>query len=472
MESEEDSKEAQRLVRCAQRPPSMSVEKILVVDDDLLVRNFLCETLRRKGIEVSIAENGQKAVKLLKEASFDMVITDMKMDGLTGIDVLRKVKELHPSTLVVIITAFGSIENTVEAMRLGAFNYILKPFSPDAIEAVIEKAREHLSLVEENNYLRHQLTTGGSHAKPRVIGESPVMKQILADVAHIAKSNSSVFISGESGTGKEVIANTIHYSSPRSHCPFIKVNCAAVPETLIESEFFGHEKGAFTGANAKRLGRFELANGGSLLLDEVTEIPASLQAKLLRVVQEQEFERVGGSKPINVDVRLISTSNRNVKEAVENKILRADLYYRLNVIPIYLPPLRERREDIIPLAEYFLEKMCLDNKKGIKTLTPDAKKKLLDYPWPGNIRELANIIERIIVMDTSLHIAGEHLYLDSPGTITVPGSANLPIGITLQELEKRHIIETLQQQQNDRAKTAEILGISLRTLRTKLEHYL
>ncbi len=461
----------------------MSIDKVLVVDDEMLVRNFLAETLKRKGLDVTTAENGTKAFQQLKDSVFDMVITDMKMPDYTGIDVLRKVKELNPATLVIVITAFGSIENAVEAMRLGAFNYLIKPFSPDTIEAVLEKAKEHLSLVEENSYLRQQLSSKGSHSLYQVIGESPAMKQILAAVETVAKSNASIFINGESGTGKEVIAHAIHYSSLRANKPFIKVNCAAIPETLIESEFFGHEKGAFTGANAKRLGRFELAHGGTLLLDEVTEIPLALQAKLLRVIQEQEFERVGGSKPVKVDVRLVSTSNRDMKEAIAQKVLREDLYYRLNVVPIHLPPLRERIEDIIPLANYFLQKMCEENHKEIKTLSKEAIKKLLEYNWPGNTRELANVIERAVVMDANKVVASEHLYID--GKIALPGASThmpqlippqitppaLPVGITLQELEKQLIIETLQAYQNNRTKTAETLGISIRTLRNKLHEY-
>lgn len=460
----------------------MAIEKILIVDDEMLVRNFLAETLKRKGLDIVTAENGQKAVSILKESSFDMVITDMKMPDLTGIDVLRKVKELVPNTLVVVITAHGSIENAVEAMRLGAFNYLLKPFSPDTIETIIEKAKEHLCLVEENQYLRQQISTGGGRNLNCVIGESPSMKEILADVERVAKSNASVFITGESGTGKEVIAQAIHAKSLRCNKPFIKVNCAAVPETLIESEFFGHEKGAFTGANSRRLGRFELAHGGTLLLDEVTEIPQGLQAKLLRVIQEQEFERVGGTKLVKVDVRLISTSNRPIKDAISQKILREDLYYRLNVVPIYLPPLRERQEDIIPLAEYFLQKMCQENHKEAKKLNQGAKRKLLDYHWPGNTRELANIIERAVVMDSSATIASQHLYIDrqapseterypSSPFLSTQASYNLPIGLTLQELEKRLIIETLEANHNNRTKTAETLGISIRTLRNKLHEY-
>lgn len=454
----------------------MSIEKILIVDDELIVRNFLAETLRRKGLDVTTAENGLKAQALLKETVFDLVITDMKMPDITGIDVLRKVKELSPSTIVIVITAFGSIENAVEAMRLGAFNYLIKPFSPDTIEAIIEKAREHVSLLEENQYLRQQVSSGSNRNYSQMVGESPAMKKIIADVAQVSKSNASVFINGESGTGKEVVAHAIHFQSTRANKPFIKVNCAAVPDTLIESEFFGHEKGAFTGANIKKPGRFELANTGTLLLDEVTEIPLPLQAKLLRVIQEHEFERVGGTKPIKVDVRIISTTNRDIKQAIEDKVLREDLYYRLNVVPIYLPPLRERKEDIIPLAEYFAKKLCQENHRELKQLTSEAKKKLLDYYWPGNARELANILERAVVMDASKLIDPVHLYLENtpaaklspPASIT---SSSLPTGMTLQELEKRLIIETLEANKNNRTKTAQVLGISIRTLRNKLHDY-
>lgn len=455
----------------------MAIEKILIVDDEILVRNFLAETLRRKKFDVATAENGNKAIALLKETTFDLVITDMKMPDITGIDVLRKVKELSPNTVVVIITAFGSIENAVDAMRLGAFNYLIKPFSPDTIEAVIEKAQEHLSLLEENQYLRQQLAPSNSRSGHAFICESPAMKQILNQVTQVAKSNASIFIHGESGTGKEVIAHAIHSNSPRANRPFIKVNCAAIPETLIESEFFGHEKGSFTGATARRLGRFELANGGTLLLDEITETPPGLQAKLLRVTQEQEFERVGGTKPVKVDVRLISTSNRDMKEAIAQKMIREDLYYRLDVVPIYLPPLRERKEDIIPLANHFLEKIALENHRERKTLTEDARKKLLAYSWPGNIRELSNVIERAVVMDNAQQVAAEHLFIELPVLSQSKASSaaethtKLPSGISLQELEKQLIVETLQAQHNNRSKTAEILGISPRKLTSKLQEY-
>jgi len=446
----------------------MAIEKILIVDDELLIRNFLTETLRRKGYETRVADGGKAAFAALRKEHFDLVITDMKMPDTTGIDVLRRVKELSPETVVVIITAFGTIENAVEAMRLGAFNYLIKPFTPDTIEAVIAKASEHRSLVEENSYLRQAIATApGSRSIQRVVAEGKTMKKIMRDVAQIAKSNAAVFITGESGTGKEVIAHAIHHSSPRAGRSYIRVNCAAVPDALVESEFFGHEKGAFTGAQTKRIGRFELAHTGSLLLDEITEIPMGMQSKLLRAIQEQEFERVGGSKSVSVDVRLISTSNRNLKESIRRKEFREDLYYRLNVIPIHLPPLRDRTEEILPLADYFLERMCQENHKPLLQLSSEAKKQLQEYPWPGNIRELANVIERAVVMESSKTIGPDSLFLDAPAK--APG--DLPVGISLQELERRLIIETLERHSQNRTKTAETLGISVRTLRNKLHEY-
>ncbi len=389
----------------------MSIEKVLVVDDEELMRRFLQETLKRKHMDVTVAENGKEAIAHLKNTSFDLIITDMKLGDITGLDVLKKAKELHPHTLIIVITAFGTIENAVEAMKLGAFTYLIKPFCADTIETAIEKAKEHILLVSENQYLRHQIAKGGKESKGKIISESPVMKGILAQVEQVAKSNASVFISGESGTGKEVIAQAIHDQSLRHNNPYIKVNCAAIPETLMESEFFGHEKGAFTGASQKRLGRFELGNLGTLFLDEITEIPISLQAKLLRAIQEKEFERVGGVKPVKVDVRLISTTNRDIKEALQNKIIREDLYYRLNVVPIHIPPLRTRQEDIIPLANYFLERTSLENKFKQKTLSEEAKHKLLNYAFPGNVRELGNIMERAAVMNSSSEISAEDLFL-------------------------------------------------------------
>lgn len=439
------------------------IKKVLVTDDEEIVRDFLLEVLKKNEFDAIGAPNGKEALKLMKENSFDAVIVDMKMPDMTGIDLLKKIKEMAPSTIVIIITAYGSVENAVEAIKLGAFHYLVKPFSPSAFLAILEKAKEHRLLVEENQYLREQ-SFGNDRQGRHAIAESPEMKKILSDALRIAQSNASVFISGESGTGKEVVAQMIHAHSLRANKPFIKINCAAVPETLIESEFFGHEKGAFTGAIQRKLGRFELADGGTLLLDEISEIPLSVQAKLLRAIQEREFERIGGAKPIpiKVDIRFISTSNRDVEKMIADHVLREDLFYRLNVIPILLPPLRERKEDILPLTEYFIQKACQENHKDRKTLSAQAKKKLKEYSWPGNVRELANTIERSVVMNTGLEINESDLFLTE---------STHHQNITLKDLEKKHIIETLQMYQNNKKKAAEVLGISQKMLGNKLKQY-
>lgn len=438
------------------------IEKVLVADDEPLMLRFVTDCLKRLGKEVVAAENGAMAIQYLEAEGFDLVITDMKMPVKSGIDVLKSAKQLSPSPLVILATAHGTIESAVEAMKLGAFHYLIKPFSPEALEGILEKAEEHLRLVKENRFYKE------SAKKPHLVAHSPAMKRILTDLEKIAKSNASVFITGESGTGKEVIAGAIHELSSRAQHPFIKVNCAAIPETLLESEFFGHERGAFTGAHLRKTGRFELADKGTLLLDEVTEIPLVLQPKLLRAIQEQEFERVGGTRSLKVNLRFLATSNRNMQEAIETKIFREDLFYRLNVVPIQLPPLRERREDILSLAQHFLEKYCAENHKPLKSLTEAAVKKLIDYPWPGNVRELANIIERTVVLDFDAAIDAQHLYLDSS---VVSSPKECKKGVTLHEMEKQLILETLQAHHRNRTKTASTLGISVRTLRNKLHEY-
>lgn len=446
--------------------------KILIADDEPIIRHFLRDALKKKPHEVHLAEDGQKAVDALQKETFDLLFTDMKMPHKDGMEVLKTAKKLSPETIVIVMTAFGSIENAVDAMKFGAFHYLIKPFSLEALEALLERAKEHLSLVKENHYLKEEVSCSLKKKHARAIIESPIMKKLWQDIEKIAKTNASVFISGESGTGKEVVARAIHSFSQRSQHPFITVNCAAIPETLIESEFFGHEKGSFTGALARRLGRLELAHEGTLFLDEITEVPIQLQAKLLRAIQEQEFERIGSDKPLKVDVRFISTSNRNMKEAIEKKLFREDLYFRLNVMPIHIPPLRERKEDILPLANYFLEKFCLENHKQKKILDAEAEKKLLSYPWPGNVRELANIIERTVVLTPSEKVLSEHIFLEveaypRPTMQIIPFSQNM----TLAEMEKRLILETLASQKNNKTKSAQKLGISLRTLRNKLKEY-
>jgi two-component system response regulator AtoC len=444
------------------------IEKILVADDEPLLREFAAEILRRLGKEVVLAADGEEAIQKMAEESFDLVISDLKMPRKGGLDVLHAAKTLLSAPLVVIATAHGSIETAVQAMSLGAFHFLLKPFSPDALESAVQKAEEHIRLLKENSFLRSEQILLKC---PQLIAHSPSMKKIIADLEKIAKSQASVFITGESGTGKEVIAAALHRLSLRAQQPFIKVNCAAIPEALVESEFFGHEKGAFTGAHIRKIGRFELADKGTLLLDEVTEIPLGLQAKLLRAIQEMEFERVGGMRSVKVNVRIVATSNRQMLEAIESKVFREDLYYRLNVVPIQIPPLRKRPEDITSLAVHFLQKFCQENHKPLKKFTPRALQKLLDYHWPGNVRELANIIERTVVLDFDPLIDSEHLYLDSLPLPTQKSPSALPVGITLHELEKRLILETFDSQSQNRTKTASTLGISIRTLRNKLHEY-
>ena len=401
--------------------------------------------------EITTVRTSPAVMQILAESTFDLII-------LEDLETLKQVNVLYPKASIVIASPIGSIEQAVEAVKLGALDYVVKPLTAEMIDKVIVKMNSKAPIVSTFRGKREE-----------ILADSLVMKQVLADIIKVAQSNAAVFICGESGTGKEVIAHAIHYQSSRLNQSFIKVNCAAIPETLIESEFFGHEKGAFTGAVEKRLGRFEQAHKGTLLLDEISEIPLTVQAKLLRVVQEQEFERVGGVRPIKVDVRLISTSNRNMKEMIEQKMFREDLYFRLNVVPIQLPPLRERKEDVLALAEYFLDRFSEENHKRQKLLSVSAQKRLLEYPWPGNIRELANTIERAVVMNSGDVVEADHLRLDpsSPALLSVSVAKE----ITLANLEKQHILETLAACSHNRTRAAKALGISVRTLRNKLKLY-
>lgn len=436
----------------------MAINKILIADDEKLIRQFIKDTLTRKNFEVHIAENGHIAIDLMKEKHFDLIITDMKMPIKTGFDVLKFAKKQDPNTIVIMMSAFGSIEHAVEAMKLGAFNYMIKPFTCESIETMVDKATSHIRLLKENQY--HRLENSKFS---KIVTNSPKMEKLLGEAEKIAKSEASVFISGESGTGKEVMAHFIHYMSKRSESPFIKVNCAAISDSLIESEFFGHERGSFTGAEQKRIGRLEIADMGTLLLDEITEIPVTLQPKLLRALQEKEFERVGSTKPIKVDVRFISTSNRDMKKAISSNLFREDLFFRLNVIPIELPPLRERKEDIVLLANYFLDIFCKKNYKTKKTISKEAEKKLLSYHWPGNIRELSNIMERVVVLDLGDVLKEEHLHLETV--------CKDDYSLSLREVEKRHILKILKTQGQNRSKAADLLKISVKTLRNKLKSY-
>ncbi len=445
------------------------IEKVLIADDEPLMRQLAEELLGRFQIESISVEDGREAISWIDKEPFDLIISDIKMPYRSGLDVLEHAKRIQPRSLVILATAFGSIESAVEAMKAGAFDYLVKPFSLESFEATLERAKQQIKLIKEHWFFQEkqaaslgvQLTTNNLQ-----------MKQLFQKLPTIARSQASVFITGESGTGKEVIAGALHQLSNRATAPFVKINCAAIPESLLESELFGHEKGAFTGAFQKKLGRFELADGGTCLLDEVTEIPLSLQPKLLRAIQEQEFERVGSTRAIKVHIRFIATSNRAMQEAMDVKAFREDLFYRLNVVPIHLPPLRERQEDILPLAYFFLRKFCLENHKSIKTISSQAQEKLLRYAWPGNVRELANILERSVVLSEELEISSEDLLLDLPHLSAIPPLSKADfLGRSLREVEKEVILETLKMHHDNRTKTATTLGISIRTLRNKLQEF-
>ena len=411
------------------------MKKVLIIEKELSSRELLFEFLKEKKLQLFTVEDGMGALELLKKRSFDLILSDLK-----GIQVLDRSQRRPLNTPIVHLSRTG--EPKVKNIE----HILCKPFDPNCVSRLL------VALLKNG------------HRYQAVIAESPAIKKVLSQIDKIAKSHANVFISGESGTGKEVIAGLIHEASRRKEHPFVRVNCAALSDTLIESEFFGHEKGAFTGAHQRRIGRFERADRGTLLLDEISEIPASLQAKFLRAVQEQEFERVGGTEAVHIDVRLVSTSNRQMEEAIQEKTFRADLYYRLNVIPIYLPPLRERKEDIIPLAKHFLKEVCIKNHLEGKTLSKEAERALTTYSWPGNIRELRNVIEHAAVMDYAPTIHAEHLNLQQASL----GEEKLP---TLQELEKEHIFRTLDHFQGNRTHAARSLGITVRTLRNKLKIY-
>jgi DNA-binding NtrC family response regulator len=443
--------------------------KILVVDDEAIVRDFVSEVLLRMGHAPLAVESGEKAIEHLERSEFDLVITDYKMPGISGLDVLRETMHLWPDCRVIVITAFGTIEQAVGAMKLGAHDYLTKPISPDHIEMVVSKALDYKTLKTENRLLRREI--GEKYSFENIIGKSAPMKHIFELIRRAGPSDSTILISGESGTGKELVARAIHYNSPRASGPFIKMNCAALPEGLIESELFGHEKGAFTGAIRSARGRFELADGGTLLLDEISEIRPALQAKLLRVLQEREFERIGSGQSIKVDVRVIATSNRDLKEEVTRGNFRDDLYYRLNVIPVELPPLRQRADDIPLLCGYFLNKF--GQRMGIppRTISEKANRILIQYPWPGNVRELENVIERATVISRNQELTPNDLPPEIVSGITEMVKGGLDVGLTIDGAERILILKTLRANAGNKTKAAEVLGITPRTLRNKLQEY-
>jgi two-component system, NtrC family, response regulator AtoC len=437
--------------------------RILIADDEPGQRQFLSGSLSRNH-EIVVAANGLEVSQLISHRSFDLVITDERMPGMSGIELIRWMGENSPETPVIVLTAYGSVETAVEAIKLGAEEYLTKPLkSPDELRIVVEKVLSRR--VMRDRSLLHQQEIEAAFP-PNVVAESESMKNIFRLADQVAQQPSTVLITGESGTGKEVVARFIHRRSQRRDNAFVAINCAAITETLLESELFGHEKGAFTGATQSRRGRFELANGGTLFLDEIAEMGVNLQAKLLRVLQEQQFERVGGDRTISVDVRVIAATNKDLKEAIANKTMREDLYYRLNVFPIHIMPLRERREDILPLAEYFARSLAIRMGKPSPSFTSEAKETLQDYDWPGNARELANAIERALIVSKSGSIDKEDLPLNNEPATPTSGRSGL-----LAQTERSTILETLSRNKGDRRATSEELGISLRTLQYRLKEY-
>lgn len=440
-------------------------ETILLIEDEKLMRVTLEDALKSAGYDVISFETGMEALNFLKDNSFDIVVTDVRLPDIDGIDILRQITGTN-EVQVIVMTAFGTIKDAVEAMKLGAFDYITKPFSLDEFLLLIERALDVKRLKDENIRLKKDL--GKCYCFPNIIGESDAMKKVFTFVEKVAGTDSTVLILGESGTGKELIATTIHYQSKRKDKPLIKVNCAAIPEGLIESELFGHEKGAFTGAMKRKAGRFELANGGTIFLDEIGDIPLSTQAKILRVIQERQFERVGGIETLSVDVRIIAATNKNLEEEVKKNNFREDLYYRLNVIPIMIPPLRDRKEDIPYLINFFLDK-CKNNLNKDIRFSKEAIDALLKYDYPGNVRELQNIIERCVTLSAGNIIQKDDL---PPFIFEKDDSRKIfHLSDVLAEAERDHILRVLKSTKWNKTKAAELLGISRKTLWEKINVY-
>jgi two-component system NtrC family response regulator len=441
--------------------------RILVVDDEPAQRELVAGFLVKQGFEVSQAVGGEAALVRFKQEPFDLVLTDQKMPDLSGLQVLEGVRAMTPETAVIIMTAYGTIETAVSAIKAGAADYLTKPLNLDELLHRIHRVRERQHLLSENRELREALAE--RHRVEGIIGESGPMQEALSLVRRVAPSDATVLIRGESGTGKELIAKAIHYASPRAAGPLVKVNCAALAESLLEAELFGHEKGAFTGAVATRKGRFELAEGGSLFLDEIGDLPAHLQVKLLRVLQEREFERVGSSRPITVNVRLLAATHRDLEVLVREGRFRDDLYYRINVVTVTLPPLRERRDDLPLLIDHFVRTFAAKNGKPIDGLTRAARETLLRYDYPGNVRELENLIERAVVLtrDEVIGVADLPLTLRDPA----PEPAGSGLVAAVEGLERRLMREALVRAGGVQTRAAELLGISERVLRYKLKKY-
>ncbi|HYA12838.1 MAG TPA: sigma-54 dependent transcriptional regulator [Syntrophales bacterium] len=444
---------------------------ILVVDDDLAHRTMLKTLIGGWGYDVAEASDGEKAIEAVQEKAFDLVLMDIRMVRVSGLEALAEIKKINPAIPVVIMTAYASVETAVRALKEGAYDYLTKPLDFDELKFTIERAMEHTSLKEENRYLRESLAS--QFNRQNLIGRSPAMARLLETIAQVAPSEATVLITGESGTGKEMIAGAIHFNSLRKDGPFVKINCAAITETLLESELFGHEKGSFTGADRRKEGKFRQAEGGTLFLDEVSEMSPAMQVKLLRVLQEREITRVGGDEVIKVDVRVIAATNKDLIKEMEAGRFRDDLYYRLNVVMINVPSLRERREDIPLIAQHFLNMFAKKNHKSVKGFTPQVMDRLLKYNWPGNVRELMNAVERGVVLSRSDYLGEGELVLTVRDQ-ELPEEVSLKVSkedMPLEEVEKEAIMKTLEMASGNKSEAARRLGITRRTLHIKLKKY-
>src|SRR5512136_361984 len=453
----------------------MKKTKILVVDDEQLIRWSIEQNLKKQGYEIITACDGEEALKLVREEQPELILLDIQMPGISGLEVLEKVKEIDEDIVVIMVTAQGGLETAVNAMRLGAYDYINKPFNLDELAIVIRKALENSSLRREVAGLRSEHKKVGP---PNIIGASRHMKNVLAMMDKVAKSEAAtVLVQGESGTGKELVAKWLHYKSNRADKPFVAINCASVPATLLESELFGHEKGSFTDAKVTKKGLFELADDGTVLLDEIGDMEVGMQAKLLRFLEDRTFRRIGGSKVIPVDVRIISATNKDLLKAIEEKIFRNDLYYRIQVIPIFLPPLRERKEDIIYLANHFIETFNKEFNKHVNGISGMAEKMLTEYNWPGNIRELKNVIERAIILGNEETLLLEHLPLEivaKSSTATVQPTTTFklpPEGVDIEEVEKELIRQALENCDWNQSKAAKKLNLGVDAFRYRMKKF-
>lgn len=451
------------------------METILVVEDKESMAEMLRETLHGEGYTVVVARDAREGIDCLREKKVDLVLTDLKLPDMTGIDVLKASKEENYLTPVIVMTAFGSVESAVAAMKEGAFDFITKPFDTDHLLLLIRRALENQRLLRENILLKEEVTS--RYGLPTIIGKSRKIVEVAHMVQKVAPTKTTVLILGESGTGKELFARAIHHLSNRKQFPFVPINCAAIPKTLLESELFGHEKGSFTGADSRKLGKFELADKGTIFLDEIGDMDLSLQAKLLRAIEVGEIERVGAISPIRLDVRIVAASNKDLGQAVEEKTFRDDLFYRLNVFPIRVPPLRERKEDIPLLVEYFIVKYGREMKSGVKKISREALDLLMAYRWKGNVRELENTIERAVILCDGDTITPEHLV---PGAETSPAFPEFSVmSGTLEHVAKeasriaetRRIVSALQETRGNKSKAAELLQVSYKTLLTKIKEY-